>query len=242
MNKPPIEDLPRLLEEAEHTLRERQAFYPRMVEAGKIKPAEATRRIEDMQRIVQVLTLASETVHQQQTEDLISYQGEVMLANWSETAAAGRKVEFWLPEGADAPDEHPFKHYSRRVRGSAGTLFQMVLVEIDSEGEPMPRVTHEKRPSVPRIAQGGHLVGGPISKHAGMLCKDSDFHQWLYQIGAWDEPIADPHEAEAAAAEWVRKECGVESRRLLDHEREAQLNYENKVAGPFARFEAAGCQ
>ena len=158
--------------------------------------------------------------------DLVSYQGEVMLSNWSETAAAGRKVEFWLPEGADAPDEHPFKYYSRRLRGSPGAMFQMVLVEIDDEGEAVPREHNQIKP---RLSQGGELVGGAIAQHAGRLCRDSDFHRYLNLDGS---------EAECAeqAAKYVRDTAGVDSRKMRDHDRDAQVTYEAKVVTPFNQW------
>jgi len=235
--KPPTPHLDRMIQEAEHTLAERQAHYPTLVERKKLTAAEAQRRIEDAAGIVGVLKMARAAQAGPQGEDaqaLISYQGEVMLSNWSETASAGRKVEFWLPEDPDDAPEHPFKHFSRRMRGAAGTRFQMVLVEIDDEGEPIPRIHHESKP---KLAQGGQLVGGAISKHAGRLCKDADFWEYLQATGRIEADTTDSHELEAAAAEYVRVTTGVESRRYLDHEREAQLAYENQIIHPYHEWQ-----
>lgn len=232
---PPIEGLKQLLAEARQTLAEREAHYPQLVETGRLTLEEIERRLQAMRGIVLLINDAIAKAEKPGTHDTegidVCFASEVMLSNWSDTAAAGRKVEFWLPEDADAPDEHPFKHYSRRLRGAAGTRFQMVLVEIDEEGEPIPRVQPQ---AAPRLAQGGELVGGPVSKNAGMLCKDGYFHDWLYETGVINETErADPKACEALATEWVRKTCGVESRRMLDHDRNAQLAYENRVLHPY---------
>jgi hypothetical protein len=235
--KPPTPDLRRLVEEAAHTLKEREAFYPVMVKRGKLPPKEAQRRTDSMRDILGVLEMAaaSQDPKTGPAADLISYQGEVMLSNWSETAAAGRKVEFWLPETADDAPEHPFKHYSRRIRGAAGTIFQMVLVEVDDAGEPIPKAHHESKP---KLAQGGELVGGAISKHAGRLAKDAEFWEFLVDTHRIpDDSDADAHEREAVAAEYIRTTAGVESRRFLDHSRDAQLAYENRVLHPYHEWE-----
>lgn len=242
MNNPTEAQLQQMLGEARRTLSERKQGWEtvlgHMREKGHSEDEVAAKeeefhdRIKLMDRICHVLELAVMSSNEH-AGDLISYQGEAMLSNWSETAAAGRKVEFWLPEGADAPDEHPFKYYTRRLRGSPGTRFQMVLVEIGDDDQPLPRGTGESKP---RLTQGGELVGGAIAKHAGRLCKDQDFHEYLKlnamkDIG-WNGDVVVEH----IATEYVRQTCGIESRKELDHSREAQLAYENKVVRPFNQW------
>lgn len=233
-----LSKLQKFLGEARRTLSERKAGWERVLEhmadqgaeknAIKLKEQEFQERIQDMAGICDVLEMTVMSANEVGSgAHLISYQGEAMLSNWSETAAAGRKVEFWLPEGADAPDEHPFKYYTRRLRGSPGTRFQMVLVEIDDDDKPLPRGTGEAKP---RLTQGGELVGGAIAKHAGRLCKDSDFHEYMMGLDYDGEP---PEVNEEAATTYVREICGVRSRRELDHDRDAQVRYENRVVRPF---------
>jgi hypothetical protein len=230
--------LQKCLGEARRTLSERKMGWEKvlqhMADQGKpkdeikVKEQEFHERIDDMAGICNVLEQAVLAANEMGSgAHLISYQGEVMLSNWSETAAAGRKVEFWLPEGADAPDEHPFKYYTRRLRASAGTRFQMVLVEIDDDDKPLPRGTGEAKP---RLTQGGELVGGAIAKHAGRLCKDSDFHEFMMGLDYEGDP---PDCNEETATAYVRKICKVQSRRELDHDRDAQMRYENRIVRPF---------
>jgi hypothetical protein len=226
---PQERELQVMLAEARRTLSERRTGYETLVGKNKMEPTVAQERIMAMEQICKVVEMNMLTARNMGSgADLVSYTGEVMLSNWSETAAAGRKVEFWLPEGADAPAEHPFKYYSRRLRGSPGAIFQMVLVEVNDEGEAVPRGGNELKPGV---TAGGVLIGGAISQHAGRLSRDSDFHEYLGYL-EHDDPVEQ-------AAKYIRGICAIDTRKLLDHDREAQLAYENKVVSPFNQWLAA---
>jgi hypothetical protein len=241
MSNPETLKIQKMLGEARRTLSERKAGWEKvlahMAEQGieqqaiDVKEEEFHERIKDMAAICDLLEMAVMSASEVGSgAQLISYQGEAMLSNWSETAAAGRKVEFWLPEGADAPDEHPFKYYTRRLRGSPGTRFQMVLVEIDDDDRPLPRGSGESKP---RLTQNGELVGGALAKHAGRLCRDSDFHEYLKLNGMKEIGLNGDTVAEHIATEYVRQTCNIESRKELDHNREAELAYQNKIVRPF---------
>jgi hypothetical protein len=237
------EALQAMLAEATRTARYREdnmeAILKDQDEQGRSKTqlADYRKQLEHrcqlMKDIVDMLQTAVHAAREMGDDsEWVSYQGEVMLANWSDTAAAGRQVVFWLEEGADADTEHPFKQYTRRLRGHAGTRFQAVLVEIDDEGQPVPRGTMEEQH--PRATP--RLKGGAISKNAGILCKDADFQRYLSEIAkvaAEDERVTVD---ETIAAEYMRTMCEIESRADLDHNRNAQLAYENKVVSPFYRW------
>ncbi len=216
-----------LVDEARRTHAERAQGYERLVAAGKLDPETARARTNRMEQIVAVLEDAAQGAEQSDST-LVSWQGEVMLSNWSETASAGRKVEFWLPEGeGESTAEHPFKLYTRRHRGTPGTIFLMQLIEIGDDGQVVPRGHQQIARTTPEAPSD--LPGGRLSQNAGRLCKDSDFHAYLKHHGI-PMTTGDP---EATAADYVRQTCDITSRRLLDHSREAQLAYENRVVEPF---------
>ena len=153
----------------------------------------------------------------------VAYSDEVILTGWSDSGGQGRRVQFLLPEGPDSPAEHPFKRYTRRIGKKGGTRFQMVLVEIGDDEHPVDR----------------DLVGGPIAKHAGRLCKDIAFQQYL--VSKRDSYVPETFESsgvcsEDMAAEYVRRVCGVERRRLLDHSHEAAETYQREIVGKFTRW------
>jgi hypothetical protein len=237
-----------MLAEATQTARERENSIDKVLATQQSRGATAEQladyrdqleeRAGQMKNIVDFLHTAVHA-HQEMGDEpaaMIAYQGEMMLANWSETASAGRQVVFWLEEGADAETEHPFKFFTRRIRGHAGTRFQAVLVEIDDEGQPVPRGTGVRLD--PPAESKPKLKGGAVSKNAGMLCKDEAFHRYLTELA--NSNLTDDQTfvevKEDGAADYVRRICGVESRAELDHSRKAQLAYENKVCNPFYRW------
>src|SRR5690554_2878297 len=104
-----------------------------------------------------------------------TFQGEVMLAGWSETHNGGAKVTFWLQ---DADDLAAFKAMTVAKGKTAGQRLALVAVEIGDDEQPVQR--HEK----PK--------GGELARLAGQLCQSAQFQGWCEV------------ESAEAAAEWVR--------------------------------------
>lgn len=69
--------------------------------------------------------------------------------------------------------------------------------------------------------------GGEIARLAGQLCQNPMFQEWCEA------------ESEAAAADWVRSTCGVESRSELDHDPEAASKFHRLVRLPFIEWRGA---
>ena len=120
-----------------------------------------------------------------------TFQGEVMLAGWSETHNGGAKVTFWLSD----PDElAAFKQMTVAKGKTAGQRLVCVLVEIGDDELPKPPPEPEER------------KGGPLAKLAGMLCQSKDFQEWSGSV------------SDNEARKFILNECHISSRIDLDHD------------------------
>lgn len=88
------------------------------------------------------------------------------------------------------PDEVP----EEILRDFVGARYQVVMVRLASDDQPMTR-----QPNYVQLA--------------GMLCKNSNFREFLIQRG----DIFDPEDA----TEWLRTSLGVKSRKELEHNQDA---------------------
>lgn len=136
-----------------------------------------------------------------------TFQGEVMLAGWSETHNGGAKVTFWLQ---DADDLAAFKAMTVAKGKTAGQRLALVAVEIGDDEQPVQR--HEK----PK--------GGELARLAGQICQSAQFQEWCEV------------ESAEAAAEWVRNTCDIESRAELDHDIGAANKFHRLVRLPFLEW------
>ncbi|OAD17146.1 hypothetical protein [Achromobacter insolitus] len=133
----------------------------------------------------------------------VAFQGEVMLAGWSQTHNGGAKVTFWL---SDEEDLASFKAMTVAKGKTAGQRLAIVAVEIGDDEQ--PKVQPE-------------LKGGELAKLAGMFCQS--VHFWEF-CGCDD---ADE------AREWILRVCGVQSRRNLDHNPAAAQIFHERVRKPY---------
>lgn len=139
-----------------------------------------------------------------------AFQGELMLAGWSETHTGGAKVTFWLP---DAESLDVFRSMTVRKGNTAGQRFMAVLVELNDDETP-------KAPEAPTPK------GGLLAKSAAMLCDTSQFQSFARERHEWDEAIA----ANQNAAEFIRSFCRVNSRAEIDHSPTARALFAQLMA------------
>lgn len=133
-----------------------------------------------------------------------SFQGEVMLAGWSESHNGGAKVTFWLQDPADLD---AFKRMTAAKGRVAGQRLALVAVEIGDDEQPVqPRTSA-------RI--------GPLALLAVQLCKNPEFQNFIEV------------ESEVAAAEHIKAECQIESRAELDTDPDAAKLFHSKFRVPF---------
>lgn len=96
------------------------------------------------------------------------------------------------------PDEVP----DQLLRDFVGARYQVVMVRINGNDEPMDRQEE---------FEGSKAMGT-----AGMLCRDPLFWQFVAE-----QSLADPNEAEAT--EWLRQETGINSRTELKSNANARI-------------------
>ena len=130
-----------------------------------------------------------------------TYEGEVMLAGWTDSHTGGAKIVLWLP---DAESLAAFRHLTVKKGNTAGQRFMAVLVEIGDDDQPIQK--HDSATVAPAPAKGGNLA-----KDAAIICGTPDFQRFTAAHG-------NPFEANPeSAAALVRRFCEVGSRRELDH-------------------------
>ena len=127
-----------------------------------------------------------------------AFQGELMLAGWSETHTGGAKVTFWLPD-AEALDT--FRTMTVRKGSTAGQRFMCVLVELNDDDT--PKAPEPEKPK-----------GGSLAQSAGVICGTEEFQRFASErANLWDHQLSGAQNA----AEYVRQFCRVNSRADLDH-------------------------
>jgi hypothetical protein len=89
------------------------------------------------------------------------------------------------------PDEVP----ADLVRDFVGARYMVVMVRLGDDDQPMNRE--------------GDFPGDTAVKMAGILCRDPEFWEWLFQKQAIFE------KNEAACKEWLHSYLGIESRKEL---------------------------
>ncbi len=123
-------------------------------------------------------------------------------------------------ELADEEDYNFFRLLPAMVSSENPIKWEVVIAEVDDEGKKVDqkqREEHETR------------RGGPLSQHAGRLCNDRDFQQWVGQKEGLKR-IAKPEEC----AEFIREKCDIKSRADLDHDERAAERYHKWVTKPYA--------
>lgn len=68
------------------------------------------------------------------TDEIIAYQGELMLLGWKESHNGGRTVTFLLPEDEV---EHPFKPFTVKSGKVGGQRFMAALVQVNEQEQPI---------------------------------------------------------------------------------------------------------
>lgn len=130
-------------------------------------------------------------------DNKIAFQGELMLAGWSETSNGGAKVTFILP---DPSELEPFKRMTLAKKGQAGQRFAAVLVEIGDDERPVEQPKSQL-----------------WSQKAALLCKDPSFWHFI------NERMFVSIASENQCRSWMLDETGLMTRRDFDHDSDAQL-------------------
>lgn len=136
----------------------------------------------------------------------VAFQGEVMLAGWSQTHNGGAKVTFWLQDDADL---EAFKAMTVAKGKTAGQRLALVAVEIGDDEQPVS--PHAEKPK-----------GEKLTWLAIQFCKNPKFWEFAGVSG------------EVAAREWILDACGsINSRSDLETDEEAADMFHANVRKPF---------
>lgn len=139
--------------------------------------------------------------------DKIIYDDEVMLKGWGD-GINGWKVTLWILGYA----EHPFLKYEK------GDGFSAVLVELQDDNTPVNQVKKE------RLTRAEARKKYPLAMLAAELCKNPKFYAFAGVSG------------EAAAADWIRRELGIESRRQIDEDPKVATKFHDAIRRPFVAY------
>lgn len=142
----------------------------------------------------------------------VAFQGEVMLAGWSQTHNGGAKVTFWL---SDDTDLEAFKAMTVAKGKTSGQRLALVAVEIGDDEQPKPVMGNPMSDAAPGTK------GGELARLAGMFCQSVHFWEFCRCDDA-DE-----------ARDWILRVCGVQSRRDLDHNPTAAKLFHDRVRKPY---------
>lgn len=134
-----------------------------------------------------------------------AYQGELMLAGWTDNHNTGAKVTFWLP---DTESLEAFRHLTVRKGNTAGQRFMAVLVQIGDDDKPIEPGSDNARQT--------HIT----SHSAALLCKSDAFQRFVQTKLGYIS--SNPSEREEDAAVYVREFCGIRSRSELDSNERAR--------------------
>lgn len=117
----------------------------------------------------------------QNPDAYIAYIGEFMLAKMRD----GKSWQVTFDIAMDQ-DSHPFNRYTGKATGKAGTLFKVLLVEVNGEGE----LINQDQKFAAEQATGGQyerLKGEALVKESGILRNNYQFQLFLYhKLGDMD--------------------------------------------------------
>lgn len=140
----------------------------------------------------------------------VAFQGEVMLAGWSQTHNGGAKVTFWLQDDTDL---EAFKVMTVAKGKTAGQRLALVAVEIGDDEQPIARDAAIPASEKPKAEK--------LSWLAVQLCRNVDFLEF---ICAGNERVA---------RDWICQQCGIFSRGDLDRDEIAADRFHQLVRKPF---------
>lgn len=156
-----------------------------------------------------------------------AYCGEVMLygADWSHQAGHVAKFGF-LDSDLEA---NPMAEHTIRRGKKAGTRFHMILIEIADDDQV---VNQEQRDRVETQTASTEKGKKDRIKTAGMLATTPLFHEYLKYLGFVKDTQSRQFQ-EDIAAEFIRREAGIESRKELADNEAAWLRFISKVQRPY---------
>ena len=147
---------------------------------------------------------------------------ELQLAGWQKSDSHGRApmVHFILQSDEDVEWFERFTAAKGKGKNHvAGQIFDAAFSLSDQDEQPRPKE---------------ELKGGPLAQLAGRFCNDPAFWGWA---SALPTRFAERHIGDAdSARRFIIDYCGVESRRELDHNKEAAERFHKGIRIPFSEW------
>lgn len=157
-------------------------------------------------------------------EPACAYNDGAMLKGWTDSNT-GQTVSFWLAnvEGV----EHPLAGYRE------GDQFMIALVELSDEDEPVDQERRARAEKVDEELKKPKRHGQLPSQGCALVCNNPDFWSYLNEILEPDKPV----QSAASAAAHVRELLGIESRREMDTNPEAEEAW-HKIRRAFVEWDS----
>jgi hypothetical protein len=152
----------------------------------------------------------------------VIYDNEVMLAGWADSQTTGHSVTFWLSSDHMG---HPFEGYYRGQED-----FVVALKEIDDDETIIDAAQRDK------VEQAKVKPSSRLSYAAVMLCKNSDFWQWINIYGDLEPGGEHDVNTTEKARAWLLGVMDISSRAELDKIDDRGNAFIHTVQRPFSRW------
>ena len=146
---------------------------------------------------------------------------DLRFVRWNLSSANGAVVTFEIDDKDEWDKMRGAKAIDAGYRVDELNPIQFMLIELDSEGQPVNVAQRAKLEAY--AAKKKWPKGGSQSKRAARLCSDPEFLQWLAQT------TSRSYSSVADIADWMRKECNLDTRAQLDHDPQALNRFELSV-------------
>lgn len=145
-----------------------------------------------------------------------TFAGEVQLRRWSESSTQGVQVTFALAESSDLD----------KFKGLDGKRFMAVLVQIGDDERPV--TGNPVSETKPGNSRNDREPLGDLCWRAVQWCKEPEFIDFLnrQELGI---------DSEHDAAAYIKRVCGVQSRKELDTNPAARSLFNARIRGPYQK-------
>jgi hypothetical protein len=141
------------------------------------------------------------------------FAGELQFRRYSDSSTQGPQVVFGLAD----------REALQAFVGLEGRRVMAVLVLVGDDEQPEP-----PKASKP-LKEGPRRKLGPICLWLVERCKEAAFQQWAANREGLPMPT------ESIAADFCRRACGVESRKEIDGNADAEARFESLIRKPWGR-------
>lgn len=144
-----------------------------------------------------------------------TFAGEVQFRRYSDTSTQGAQIVLALPD----------REALQSFIGLEGKRFMAVLVQIGDDEQPVAGNPVTTNAGIPASGKPRQPLGD-LCWRAVQWCKEPEFIDFLNR----QEPGID---SEHDASAYIKRVCGVQSRKELDTNPEARILFNARIRGPY---------